>query len=69
MLMLAVATFNRFKLTPLVVHDNDIGAAQAAVRRLRRNALVEAGLGVLILIIVAILGTMSPVSEDMEGTR
>lgn len=64
-LMLGVATFNRFKLTPLVVQDNDISAAREAVRRLRRNALVEAGVGVLILIIVAILGTMSPVSEDV----
>src|SRR5262249_16264905 len=65
LLMLAIATFNRFKLTPLVVQDNDISAAREAVRRLRRNALVEAGVGVLILIIVAVLGTMPPGSEDI----
>jgi putative copper resistance protein D len=65
LLMLGLATFNRFKLTPLVVQDNDISAAWQAVRRLRRNAMAEAALGVLILIIVAVLGMMSPGSEDM----
>jgi putative copper resistance protein D len=67
LLMLGLASFNRFKLTPLLVPDNDISAAREAVRRLRRNALLEASLGVLILIVVAVLGTMSPVSEDTDG--
>ena len=66
LLMLGVATVNRFKLTPLMVQENDISAALEAVRRLRRNALVEASLGVLILVIVAILGAMSPGSEQIE---
>jgi putative copper resistance protein D len=65
--MLGLASINRFKLTPLLVPDNDISAAREAVRRLRRNALLEASLGVLILIVVAVLGTMSPVSEDTDG--
>jgi putative copper resistance protein D len=63
--MLGIATVNRFRLTPQLIEDKEISAAAPVARRLQRNALVEASLGVLILIIVAALGTMSPGLDDM----
>ncbi len=47
--LLSVAAINRFRLTPL-----------GAVAALRRNALIESALGLAIVAIVAILGTMAP---------
>jgi putative copper resistance protein D len=48
-----VATVNRFGLTPLLPQEKAIGD-------LSRNALIEAGLGTLVLAIVGMLGTMPP---------
>jgi putative copper resistance protein D len=48
-IMVAVAAVNRFCLTP----RGDLAA-------LRRNAQIEAALGVVIIVIVAVLGTMPP---------
>ncbi|HEY7991313.1 MAG TPA: CopD family protein [Stellaceae bacterium] len=47
--LLAAAAVNRFRLTP----RGDAGA-------LRRNALIETALGIFIVTIVAVLGTMAP---------
>jgi copper resistance protein D len=63
-IMLALATVNRFRLTPRLVQTKAPMDAREAALQLRRNALLEALLGVLILIIVAALGTMSPGLED-----
>lgn len=48
-IMVAVAAVNRFLLTPRV----DVAA-------LRRNAQIETALGVIVVMIVAVLGTMPP---------
>ncbi len=48
-IMIAVAAINRLRLTPL----GDVAA-------LRRNAQIETALGVVIVMIVAVLGTMPP---------
>jgi putative copper resistance protein D len=60
--MLAIAAVNRMRLTPRLV----AGGAMAgqAVRQLRANALTEAVIGALILLIVAVLGTLPPGRED-----
>jgi copper resistance protein D len=63
--MLAIAAANRFRLTPRLVQSEVTTDAWDAALQLRRNALLEAILGILILIIVAALGTMSPGLEDM----
>jgi putative copper resistance protein D len=47
--LLTIAAVNRFRLTP-----------RGAVAALRRNALIETALGVTIVAIVAVLGTMVP---------
>jgi putative copper resistance protein D len=55
--MVAIAAYNRQRLTPQVADARDQGLA---MRRLRRNSFAEAGLGLLILAIVAVLGRMTP---------
>jgi putative copper export protein/mono/diheme cytochrome c family protein len=54
--MVAIAAVNRLRLTPRLTGN---GAANA-MRRLRRNSLVEAILGLAVLAIVGALGTIPP---------
>jgi copper resistance protein D len=61
--MLAIAAVNRMRLTPRLIAGGD--AAAPAIRRLRANALIEAVIGALILLIVAVLGTLPPGREDL----
>jgi putative copper resistance protein D len=57
--MLAVAAVNRLVLTPrLLLEHGEI--RNAALRKLRNNSLIEAMLGLFILYLVAILGTLPP---------
>jgi len=67
LVMLAVAAVNRLQLTPRLVQEPDAAAQQDALRQLRRNALVEAGLGAIILVIVAVLGMLPPANEHTSG--
>jgi copper resistance protein D len=61
--MVGIAAFNWSQLTPRLVQNADAVAAQAARRQLRRNALVEASAGAIIIAIVAVLGTLPPASH------
>jgi putative copper export protein/mono/diheme cytochrome c family protein len=54
--MVAIAAINRLKLTPLLF----AAAAVPALRRLQRNASMEAGLGLVIIAIVGALGSIPP---------
>lgn len=54
--MVGIAAVNRLKLTPRLATE----PAARAMRQLQRNALVEAGLGLAILVIVGALGTIPP---------
>jgi copper resistance protein D len=54
--MVAIATINRFHLTPLL-------AAAAAVDRLQRNCAAEIALGLAAVFVVGFLGTMAPASH------
>jgi putative copper resistance protein D len=56
--MVAVAAVNRFRLLPRLHTE--------ALRVIQRNALVESALGLLVILIVAVLGTMAPPAHDME---
>jgi len=64
--MLAFATINRFRLTPLL----DIGPAGAAqattLRTLTRNSVIEIVLGLLVFSIVGALGTLHPAIHFVE---
>ena len=59
--MLSLATINRLRLTP-VVHKIDAVTSQKALRNIQINTVLEATIGVLIVGIVGLLGTMSPTS-------
>jgi len=52
-MMIVIAGINRFVLMPQRLRRNAIAA-------IRRNALIEAALGVVVIAIVGILGTMAP---------
>jgi putative copper resistance protein D len=58
--MVAVAAANRQWLTPRLVQNESVTAAQSALRQLRRNALVEALLGFAVICLVAVLGIKPP---------
>ena len=58
--MVSIAAINRQLLTPRLVQERDAADAALALRRLRTNCLIEAGLGAIILVVVAILGTLPP---------
>jgi copper resistance protein D len=55
--MLCVAAVNRQRLTPRLSSEGD---RVRAMRQLQRNSMTEAGLGLLILAIVAVLGRIAP---------
>jgi putative copper resistance protein D len=59
--MVGIAAINRYRLTPRIRHD---GAG--ALPALRRNSMIEAALGLGILLIVAVLGTLPP-AYDVAG--
>jgi putative copper resistance protein D len=58
LVMVATAAVNRLKLTPRLA-EHDPGAA-IAMRPLQRNSLLEAALGLVILVIVGALGAIPP---------
>jgi len=58
--MLGLAAANRFQLTPALGRAEDEAATQAAVNRLRRSLMLETALGLIVLGLVAALGTLAP---------
>jgi copper resistance protein D len=58
LVMVAIAAVNRLVWTPRLVRDE--AAGRDALGRIRRNAAVEAGLGAVIIVIVAVLGVTPP---------
>ena len=69
LIMVGIAAINRTWLTPMLVAGTS-GARTKATRRLARNSLVEASLGLVIFAIVGMLGTLAPdlVHEDHMHT-
>jgi putative copper resistance protein D len=61
--MVAIAAVNRFHLTPAIADAASTATAQRALRRLRRNASIEAAAGAIVIGIVAVLGTLPPASH------
>ena len=59
--MLCIAAVNRQRLTPRLSSES---GRLRAVRQLERNSLIETGLGLLILVIVAVLGRIPPHVHD-----
>ena len=60
-LMLALAASNRFRLTPTLGYALETGQPSvAAMSALRRSLLVETGLGLALIGVVAVMGTLPP---------
>jgi putative copper resistance protein D len=64
LVMVAIAAVNRRVLTPQLVQEADVALSRGALRRLRRNSLIEAAVAAVIIAIVGVLGTMPPASHD-----
>jgi putative copper resistance protein D len=60
LVMVSIAAVNRLWLTPRLAHEPAISARHNALRQLGRNSAIEATAGAIILVIVAVLGTMPP---------
>jgi putative copper resistance protein D len=60
LVMVAVAAFNRSRLTPQLLTGDARIAAPDALRLLRRNSLIEAAIAAAVLAIVGMLGTLPP---------
>jgi putative copper resistance protein D len=58
--MLSLAAVNRFRLTPLIQHSGHAVAVPKGLRRIQMNAVLEAIIGLLIVAVVSLLGTLSP---------
>jgi putative copper export protein/mono/diheme cytochrome c family protein len=66
-IMVLLAAINRLRLTPRIAGSEAhrrAGGAFSALRALRRNALLEAGLGAVVLFIVSALGAVPPGLHD-----
>jgi hypothetical protein len=59
-LLVCIAAVNRLRLTPRLVPQGEPDRSRNASRRLQRNSLIELGLGVVIIAIVGVLGTIPP---------
>lgn len=59
-LMLMLAASNRFRLTPALGSAVQAGEPSGALRDLRLSLLLETGLGLALLAVVAIMGTLPP---------
>jgi copper resistance protein D len=60
LVMVVIAAVNRWRLTPQLARGASCESRRHALRRLRRNALVEVVLGAAIIGIVSVLGTDAP---------
>lgn len=58
--MLGLAAANRYRLTPRLERSIDRGDTSAAVKALRNSLVLETGAALLILLLVAWLGVLSP---------
>jgi len=58
--MLSLAAVNRLWLTPLLQRQHNADTAAILLRRIGSNTVLEAVIGVVIVAIVGVLGTMSP---------
>lgn len=63
-LMLALASLNRLRLVPALERAAPGAATSAAVRMVRASVLVESALALLVLALVAWLGTQAPMSAN-----
>ena len=59
-LMIGLAASNRFVLTPTLGQAPESLVQDATLGRLRRSLVLETALGVALLAVVAVMGTLAP---------
>jgi putative copper resistance protein D len=64
--MVGFAAVNRFLLTPRLAAGAKSGTVPNALAPLKRNTLIEIGLGLAIFAVVGVLGTMHPAIHLMQ---
>jgi copper resistance protein D len=69
LIMVTIASVNRLELADRLVEEQSPAAVNNARRRLRRNATIEASIGLVIIAIVALLGTLPPASHAHMHTN
>jgi putative copper resistance protein D len=62
--IIAIAAVNRVWLTPRLVHGAGVSVVHDAWRQLRRNTVIEAAAGAIIIAIVAVLGVTPPAVHE-----
>lgn len=62
--LVAIAAANRFHLLPRLASTSATLDKRAAINRLRRNALIEAFLGIGVIAVVGVLGTLVPAAHQ-----
>lgn len=68
-IMVSIAALNRQRIRPMLSHtdyDDPADVYRRGVERLHRNALLEAAIGVLILLLVGLLTTTPPPIHTMH---
>ena len=65
--MIGLATLNRFYLSPSLERSLDAGDYSMAATVLRRSVVLESTCAVIIVCLVAWLGTLSPSIEMAQG--
>jgi putative copper resistance protein D len=63
--MLALAALNRYWLLPSLIRQNAVGQSAKWLSRLNRHILGEQALGLFIILIVSVLGTMQPAAGSV----
>lgn len=61
LLMVGMAAINRCVLTPAIMHSgSNVTAAEVSLRQLQRTVAFEQILGLSIIVLVSVLGTVAP---------
>jgi len=63
-IMVSVAAVGRFRVTPRLTQEPRTIDSRDALRQIERNSLIEASVGAIIIVIVAVLGTLPPGAEQ-----
>lgn len=64
--MVGIAAFNRLRLTPRLSSARTVTEAQ---RKLQRNSLIEVAMGLFVVVIVGVLGTLPPGAHALPASH
>jgi putative copper resistance protein D len=65
LIMLLLAAVNRLRLTPRLENSSNTELATGPLRQIGRNTLMEAAVGLIVIAVVSVLGTLPPGLEAL----